>query len=388
MGKRPLGAALRSPGERSTELQNRVRITAYRHESVGRARTMRVARLHRYDTSLEGLEYLELEEIPDPTISEPDDVIIRIDGAGICRTDLHMIEGRFHDHIPARLPLTLGHENAGFVAAVGPGVQRFKLGDPVIVYPQVTDGTCLACRRGRDMYCENGEFLGLTRDGGFAEYLLTKERNLVRLPDGLSPRAVAPYAHAGLTAYHAVKRALRWLDPGDAVALIGGECLGQIALQLLQVLAPVRTIVIDRSERALQRAREFGATWTIQAGTEDDVVREVRQHTRGHGAAVVLDFVGEGSTPAQGLAMTRRGGAYFVVGYGGRLEVPTLELVTQEKSIIGNLVATYAELTELVERISEGQMKGAVTYYPLAQVNHAVRDLRDGHVNGCAVVVP
>ncbi|GBD19954.1 Alcohol dehydrogenase [bacterium HR28] len=349
---------------------------------------MRAARLHRYDTSLEGPEYLVLEEIPDPTIVEPDDVIVRIDGAGVCRTDLHIIEGQFRDHIPIRLPYTLGHENAGFVAAVGPGVQRFKPGDPVIVYPQVTDGTCLACRRGRDMYCENGEFPGLTRDGGFAEYLLTKERNLVRLPDGLSPRAVAPHADAGLTAYHAVKRALRWLDPGDTVALIGFGGLGHIAFQLLQVLAGVRTIVIDRAELALHLARELGATWTIQAGPESDVVSEVRQRTGGRGAAVVLDFVGEGLTPAQGLAMTRRGGAYFVIGYGGRLEVPTMELVNQEKAIIGNLVGTYTELAELMELVGEGRIKVAVTYYPLTQVNQALRDLRDGRVKGRAVVVP
>lgn len=349
---------------------------------------MRAARLHRYDTSLEGPEYLVLEEIPDPTIVEPDDVIVRIDGAGVCRTDLHIIEGQFRDHIPIRLPYTLGHENAGFVAAVSPGVQRFKPGDPVIVYPQVTDGTCLACRRGQDMYCENGEFPGLTRDGGFAEYLLTKERNLVRLPDGLSPRAVAPHADAGLTAYHAVKRALRWLDPGDTVVLIGFGGLGHIAFQLLQVLAGVRTIVIDRSELALHLARELGATWTIQAGPESDVVSEVQQLTGGRGAAVVLDFVGEGLTPAQGLAMTRRGGAYFVIGYGGRLEVPTMELVNQEKAILGNLVGTYAELAELMELVGEGRIKVAVTYYPLTQINQALRDLRDGRVKGRAVVVP
>ncbi|MFN3336995.1 MAG: zinc-binding dehydrogenase, partial [Thermomicrobium sp.] len=135
-------------------------------------------------------------------------------------------------------------------------------------------------------------------------------------------------------------------------------------------------------------ARELGATWTIEAGTETDVVSEVRQLTGGGGAAVVLDFVGEGLTPAQGLAMTRRGGAYFVIGYGGRLEVPTVELVSQEKAIIGNLVGTYAELVELMELVGEGRIKVAVTYYPLAQVNQALRDLRDGRVKGRAVVVP
>ncbi|MDW7982916.1 MAG: NAD(P)-dependent alcohol dehydrogenase [Thermomicrobium sp.] len=349
---------------------------------------MRAARLHRYDTSLAGPEYLVIEDVPDPTIVEPDDVIVRIDGAGVCRTDLHIIEGQFRDRVPVTLPYTPGHENAGFVAAVGKGVRRFKPGDAVIVYPQVTDGTCLACRRGDDMHCEQGAFPGLTRDGGFAEYLLTKERNLVRLPDGIAPRAVAPHADAGLTAYHAVKRALRWLDPGDPVVLIGFGGLGHIAFQLLQNLAGVRTIVIDRSDLALHLAHDLGAAWTLRADTETDIVAEVRHLTNGRGAAVVLDFVGEGPTPAQGVAMTRRGGAYFVIGYGGRLEIPTIDLVDQEKAIVGNLVGTYADLVELMELVADGRIKLAVTYYPLAQVNQALRDLRDGRVKGRAVLVP
>lgn len=347
---------------------------------------MRAARLHRYDTTLEGPDYLVVEEVPDPEIREPDDVIVRIEGAGVCRTDLHIIEGQFRDRVPVTLPYIPGHENAGTVAAVGPGVRRFRPGDPVIVYPQITDGTCLACRRGADMHCENGAFPGLTRDGGFAEYLLTKERNLVRLPDGVSPRAVAPHADAGLTAYHAVKRALRWLEPGDTVAIIGFGGLGHIALQILRAMAPVEVAVIDRSETALDLARDLGATAVFSA--LDDPVTRVREFTGGRGAAVVLDFVGEGPTPHQGIAMTRRGGAYFVIGYGGRLDVPTIELVDQEKAIVGNLVGTYAELDELMRLVASGRIELAVTYYPLDRVNQALRDLRDGRVKGRAVLVP
>ncbi len=346
---------------------------------------MRAARLHQYDTQLAGPEFLVVEAVPDPVPEEPDDVVVRIDGAGVCRTDLHIIEGQFSDRVPVTLPYIPGHENAGFVTAVGPAVRRVRPGDPVIVYPQVTDGTCLACRRGEDMHCENGAFPGLTRDGGFAEYLLTKERNLVRLPDGVSPRSVAPHADAGLTAYHAVKRALRWLHPGDATVLIGFGGLGHIAYQILKALAPVEVIVIDRAEAALGLAHELGAKVALRA--TDSVVMEVRKLTGG-GASVVLDFVGEGTTPAQGLAMTRRGGAYFVIGYGGRLDVPTIELVDQEKTIVGNLVGTYAELVELMELVADGHIKLHLSYYPLAQINQALRDLRDGRVQGRAVIVP
>jgi len=347
---------------------------------------MRAARLHRYDPEFRGPDYLAIDEVPDPAIREADDVIVRIDGAGLCRTDLHIIEGIWRGKVSVELPYTLGHENAGFVEEVGPGVRGFRPGDPVIVHPLITDGVCPACRRGNDMHCENSRFPGLNCDGGFAEYLLTKERNLVRLPDGLQPREVAPHADAGLTASHAAKRAARMLEPGSWAVLIGFGGLGHIAFQVLRHLSPARIVVVDRSELALSLARELGTEHAVLAGP--DVVAEVRELTSGKGAEVVLDFVGEGGSIAQGLAMTRRAGAYFVIGYGGTVEVPAIDLIAEEKSIIGNLVGTYVDLLELMALAGEGKVRLAVTFYPLEQINQAIRDLHEGKIKGRAVVLP
>jgi len=347
---------------------------------------MKAARLYQYDPEFKGPEFLRVEEVPDPVIREADDVIIRIGGAGLCRTDLHIIEGIWRSKVNVQLPYILGHENAGWVEEVGPGVRRFKKGDPVIVHPLITDGVCIACRKGNDMHCENGVFPGITRDGGFAEYLLVKERNLVRLPDGIEPKEIAPHADAGLTAYHAAKKAAKILEPGNYAVIIGFGGLGHIAYQVLRALSPARIIVVDRSELALSLARELGAEHLVKAS--DTAVEEVLGLTSGKGAEVVLDFVGEGGSIEQGIAMTRNAGFYFVIGYGGTVEVPAIDLIFSEKNIIGNLVGTYTDLVELMTLAAEGKVHLATTYYPLSQVNQAITDLHHGRIKGRAVLIP
>ncbi|BDG60507.1 NAD(P)-dependent alcohol dehydrogenase [Caldinitratiruptor microaerophilus] len=347
---------------------------------------MKAARLYEYDPEFRGPEFLKVEEVPDPEIQEPDDVIIRIGGAGLCRTDLHIIEGIWRGKVEVDLPYILGHENAGWVEEVGRGVRRFRRGDPVIVHPLITDGVCPACRRGNDMHCENGVFPGINRDGGFAQYLLVKERNLVRLPDGVEPREVAPHADAGLTAYHAAKKAVRVLEPGDHAVIIGMGGLGHIAFQVLRTLSPARIIVVDRSDLALSLAQELGAEYRVKGG--DDAVREVLDLTGGRGAQAVLDFVGEGGSIEQGLAMTRNAGYYFVIGYGGTIRVPAIDMIFSEKNIVGNLVGTYTDLVELMTLAGEGRVRLATVHYRLDQVNQAIADLHGGRVKGRAVLVP
>lgn len=347
---------------------------------------MKAARLYAYDPAFRGPEFLKVEEVPDPEIREPDDVIIRIGGAGLCRTDLHIIEGIWRGKVQVDLPYILGHENAGWVEEAGPGVRRFRRGDAVIVHPLITDGVCPACRRGNDMHCENGVFPGINRDGGFAQYLLVKERNLVRLPDGVEPREVAPHADAGLTAYHAARKAAKVLQPGDHAVIIGMGGLGHIAFQVLRNLSPARIIVVDRSELALELAGELGAEHRVKGG--DGAVREVLDLTGGKGAQAVLDFVGEGGSIDQGLAMTRNAGYYFIVGYGGEIRVPAIDMIFSEKNIIGNLVGTYTDLMELMTLAGEGKVRLATAYYRLDEVNQAIADLHHGRIKGRAVLIP
>ncbi|MCS7352113.1 MAG: alcohol dehydrogenase catalytic domain-containing protein, partial [Anaerolineae bacterium] len=188
---------------------------------------MKAARLYEYDPHLK--VQLRIEDVPEPRITAPNEVIVRVGAAGLCRTDLHIIEGVWRsilDPDGKLLPYIPGHENAGWVEEVGSAVTSVKPGDAVICHPLRTCGVCLACRQGEDMYCERGVFPGLNADGGFAEYLLTNERALVKLPEGVVPADVAPLADAGLTAYRAAKRAAKLLPPGTFCVISGVGGLG------------------------------------------------------------------------------------------------------------------------------------------------------------------
>jgi NAD+-dependent secondary alcohol dehydrogenase Adh1 len=340
---------------------------------------MRAAQLFEYHRPL------ELIEKPEPEPVGARDVVVRVGGAGVCATDLHAIDGLME---PAGLrpPIVLGHENAGWVHAVGDGVTAAAVGDAVLVYPAYSCGLCVACRRGLDMHCERHEFTGLTRDGGFADYVLVDERSLIRLPDGVEPEAVAPHADAGITAYHAVKRLLPRLVPGSTSAVIGVGGVGHIALQLLRVLGGGSVIAVDTDPRRQALARELGADEVLAGGGQ--TASEVREATNGAGADVVLDFVATDATHAAGLDMLARRGLYSTVGYGGTIDVPSVALVVGETAIQGNLVGSWIDLWELLQLHGRGDVTLRTETHPLESVNEVLVRLREGEITGRAVLVP
>ncbi|MGL4395477.1 MAG: NAD(P)-dependent alcohol dehydrogenase [Hyphomicrobium sp.] len=347
---------------------------------------MKAAVLHRYDERLTAAQFVTYEDVADPKIKTPTDVIVRIGGAGVCRTDLHIVEGIWREKSSVALPYIMGHENAGWVEAVGSAVAGVRVGDPVICHPLVTSGHCLACRRGNDMHAVESSFPGINANGGYAEYLLTGERSLIKLPKTLAPKDVAPYTDAGLTAYRAAKKASRHLLPGQYAVVLGVGGLGHIGVQVLRALCAAEIIAVDRSDGSLALAKECGADHLVKAnGFEVDTVLQL---TRGRGAEAVIDFVGEGDAIANGLAMTGNDGFYYIVGYGGRIDIPTIDMITSEKTIVGNLVGTYAELTELMALADRGRVTLKTKEYKLSAANDALHDLHNGKIHGRAVLIP
>ena len=347
---------------------------------------MKAAVLERYDEALTADQFVQYKDVPDPRIAAPTDVIVRIGGAGVCRTDLHIVEGIWRSKVEVALPYIMGHENAGWVEEIGSGVEGVKVGDAVICHPLVTSGHCLACRRGDDMHATDSKFPGINANGGYAEYLLTGERALIKLPQSLAPKDVAPYTDAGLTAYRAAKKASRHLLPGQYCVVIGAGGLGHIGIQVLSALCAAEIIAIDRSDMAMQLAEECGAHHKVKS--DGNEVEAIAALTGGSGAEAVIDFVGEGDAVARGLAMTRNGGTYYIVGYGGKIELPTIDMITSEKTIVGNLVGTYPELVELMALADRGRVNLATREYRLVQANEALKDLHHGKVRGRAVLVP
>ncbi len=331
-------------------------------------------------------EPLRMDDIPAPDITGPHDVIVKIGGAGVCRTDIHILEGQWAEKSGVTLPYTIGHENAGWVHAVGSAVTHVAEGDKVILHPMMTCGLCRACRFGDDVHCENNAFPGISTDGGYAEYLKTSARSVVRIDDRLEPAGVAALADAGLTAYHAAAKSARKLRPGDRCVMIGAGGLGHIGIQVLAALSPAEIIVVDRNPDAVKLAESIGAQHGVVAdGTQ---VEQVLELTGGHGAEQVIDFVGEHGTTSEGIAMTRRAGDYHIVGYGENINVPTIDLISTEINIIGNLVGSYNDLVELMALTAQQKVTLHTAKYSLDQFQTAIDDLSAGQVRGRAILIP
>jgi NAD+-dependent secondary alcohol dehydrogenase Adh1 len=341
---------------------------------------MKAVRLHGYH------QQPVIEEVSEPAVKGPLDVVVKIGGAGVCRTDLHIIDGQWAEAMGVALPYTIGHENAGWVYEVGSAVTNLAVGDTVILHPTPTCGLCRACRAGQDMHCGDSAFPGLDSDGGMAEYLLTSARACVKLDPSTQPEDVAALADAGITAYHAVRKAIPLLYPGTTCALIGAGGLGHIGIQCLSALTATNIVVVDRNPDALKLAEQLGAHHTVVAdGGQVDAVKDL---TDGGGADVVLDFVAEQGAENDGFAMTRPGGSYFVIGYGGTLTIPTLDVISTERNIIGNIVGTYNELAELMVLAQAGKVTLHTKTYPLDAAQEALHDLDAGRVRGRAILVP
>ncbi|RSM86535.1 NAD(P)-dependent alcohol dehydrogenase [Kibdelosporangium aridum] len=341
---------------------------------------MKAVRLHAYH------QHPVVRDVPEPTITGPFDVLVKIGGAGVCRTDLHIIEQQWAEKSGVQLPYTIGHENAGWVHEVGSAVSNVAVGDTVILHPTPTCGLCHACRAGNDMHCENSTFPGINTDGGMAEYLLTSARACIKLNPSTRPEDVAALADAGITAYHAVRKAVPLLYPGTTCVVNGAGGLGHIGIQALAALTATSIIVVDRNEDALKLASSLGAEHTVVA--DGNHVEAVLDLTGGHGAEVVLDFVAEQGAQQDAFAMTRQNGSHYVIGYGSNIDIPTIDIISTERNVIGNLVGTYNDLAELMVLAQAGKVTLHTKQYPLDAALDALADLDAGRVRGRAILTP
>jgi NAD+-dependent secondary alcohol dehydrogenase Adh1 len=341
---------------------------------------MKAVRLHAYH------QQPVVEEVPDPKVAGPFDVVVKIGGAGVCRTDLHIIEEQWAEKSGVELPYTIGHENAGWVHEVGSAVTNVAAGDTVILHPTPTCGLCHACRAGDDMHCAASVFPGIDSDGGMAEYLLTSARACIKLDPSTQPADVAALADAGITAYHAVRKAVPLLYPGTVCVVNGVGGLGHIGIQSLAALTATTIVAVDRNPEALDLAAKLGADHTVVAdGKHVDAVLDL---TDGDGAEVVLDFVAEQGAQQDAFAMTRRAGSHYVIGYGSNIDIPTIDIISTERNVIGNLVGTYNDLVELMVLAQAGKVTLHTRKYPLDGALDALADLDAGRVRGRAILTP
>lgn len=342
--------------------------------------TMRAARLHAYG------EPLRLDEVPLPR-PEAGQVLVRVKGAGFCHSDLHVISG----DIPVlpRMPVTLGHENAGVVAAAGAGVGSVKEGDAVAVYGAWGDGICDYCVSGEENLCMAGQWVGLSNhDGGYAEFLLVPhERYLVKL-HRLDPETAAPLTDAALTPYRAIKRSLPLISPDYPVLVIGAGGLGQFGIKLLRLLCGSEIIAADLADDKLATARELGAHHTVN--TRGEGALEQIRSIAGGGVAAAFDFVGADPTLALAFGATRRQGTVVQLGLaGGTAKLAALQSWQPEVSFWVSFWGNIKELREVMDLADDGRLTSIpLEFEPLERVNEVYHRLEQGQVKGRAVLTP
>jgi alcohol dehydrogenase, propanol-preferring len=331
----------------------------------------------------------EVREVAKP-VPGAGEVLLRVTGAGLCHSDLHLM------HWPAgtvgyELPFTLGHEVAGEVASLGDGVDGIDVGESVLVYGPWGCGRCPRCSLGEEHLCERRSVrrasgCGLGRDGGLAEYVVLPSPRLTVPIADLDPVAAAPLADAGLTPYHAVKRALRDLSPGAAAVVIGVGGLGHVAVQLLRALSGCRVVAIDRRQEALEMALESGADVALRS--DDLGPQEVRRAAGGRGAALVIDCVGVDATLELAAACVAPGGHVAILGVGGGTLPLRFGVIPFETPVVLSNWGTRAELAEVVALARAGAIRIEVERVRLEDVPDAYRRLEAGEVRGRVVAVP
>ncbi|MCX4552758.1 NAD(P)-dependent alcohol dehydrogenase [Streptomyces sp. NBC_01387] len=331
----------------------------------------------------------EVVTIPDPEPG-PGQVLLKVTAAGVCHSDFAVMS-RPADSLPYDLPLTLGHEGAGTVAALGAGVTGLTIGDPVAVYGPWGCGNCVKCAEGKENYCLRADELGirppgLGAPGAMAEYMIVDSaRHLVPL-GGLDPVKAVPLTDAGLTPYHAIKRSLPKLTPGTTAVVIGTGGLGHVAIQLLRAMTAARVIALDVTEDKLALAKTVGAHEAVLS--DDKAAAAVRALTGGLGAQAVFDFVGVPPTVAMAGAMAGVEADVTLVGIGGGTLPVGFGALPFEVSVTAPYWGSRSELTEVLDLARAGAVDVHVETYSIDEAPLAYERLHAGKINGRAVILP
>jgi propanol-preferring alcohol dehydrogenase len=330
-------------------------------------------------------------DVPEPT---GDEVLIRVKGAGVCHSDLHLWEGGYDlgngrilslKDRGTKLPLALGHEVAGEAIAAGPDASGIELGRNYLVYPWIGCGECSVCRAGDENLCANARFVGVNRHGGYAEHVhVPRSRYLLDLGD-LDPAQAAPYACSGVTTYSALKKAGPSLYE-KPIVIIGAGGLGLMCLSILKAMGGAGAIVVEIDPPKREAALQAGAAAALD-GSGSGAAGEIAA-LLGEQASVVIDFVGSPPTTSLGFDCLGKGGKLILVGLFGGASPWSLPLIAMRGiTIAGSIVGNLAELRELMALVRDKKVRPIpVTRMPLSAANDALSMLRDGKLVGRAVL--
>jgi propanol-preferring alcohol dehydrogenase len=348
------------------------------------------ARIHEYQKPL------SLDDISIPKITHGEQVLVKVGAAGLCHSDLHLINGEWKEVIPIDLPKTPGHEVAGWVEETGDSVplDLLKKGDLVAVFGGWGCGTCIYCKDGDEQMCNYAKWPGLSSfDGGYSEFILVPSyRFLVKVDktNNTKPEDLAPLTDAGLTPYRAIKKIKQLLGPGKSIAIFGIGGLGSYGVQYASILGGGSTVIsLDRSDEKLELAYRCGSDYMINIKKTSNIKDKVMEITAGKGIDVIIDCVGAENTISDSIRVISKGGAIVVVGlFGSHGKIPVAPLVINEYKIMGSIWGNYNELREVIELQNQGKIKTNVRKFKLDEINQAIDLLKQGQIIGRGVIIP
>ncbi len=323
------------------------------------------------------------------------EVLVKVTGAGVCHSDIHIWEGHYDlgggkklslKDRGIALPLTMGHEIAGEIIAAGPDAKNAKIGAKVVVYPWLGCGECPTCKRGDENLCLKGRSLGVFIDGGYSTHVVVPDAKYCIDLGALDAAEAAPLACSGVTTFSALKKFGAKIKD-EPVVIIGAGGLGRMAMTMLKAMGGKGAIVVDIDAAKREAALGAGALSVIDGGAKD-AAQQILKATGG--ALLILDLVGAASTLNLAIASATRGTEIVVVGlFGGEVTIPVPFFPLRPLAIRGSYVGNLAELDELVGLAKSGKLELIpVARRPLDDANAALMSLRDGKVNGRVVLVP
>jgi len=337
-----------------------------------------------------------LKEMEAPTPSpQGSEILIKVDNAGVCHSDVHIHDGYFSLGGGNKLPLanikfphTMGHEIEGEVVAVGPQVRDVKTGTRYAVFPWIGCGECAACKRGEENLCARPRQIGCSANvpGGYSTHVIVPHPKYLLDYGKTNPSLAAAYMCSGLTAFGAMKKVGK-LGPDDPVVVLGCGGVGMMGVQFAKSLFGRGPIAADIDEGRLDAAKKAGAVATYNT-SETGIAKKFMAETGG--AYAVVDFVGSEATFAFANSILRKGGRIIVVGlFGGAMQMPIPMFPLKPMSIIGSFVGSLAEAQEMMEIVRAGKVD-PIPYQtrPLAQATQTLDDLRHGKIVGRVVLQP
>jgi D-arabinose 1-dehydrogenase-like Zn-dependent alcohol dehydrogenase len=329
---------------------------------------------------------LEARDYPDP---EPkgEEVLLRVEAAGVCHSDVHIWDGHFDlgggrrislESRGVQLPFTMGHEIAGEVAALGPRASGVAVGDKVVAYPWIGCGECAVCRRGEELLCLNPRTLGTRRAGGYATHVLVPNGRYLLPHAGVPQALAATYTCSGITALSALKKTRAHVGADDHLVIIGAGGVGGSAVHIAPVAVAGKVVVADVDAQKRAHARQMGAVATVD-NSAPDAVKQVTELTDG-GAAAAIDFVGAPATMEFGVNILKKGGKLVMVGlYGGAHPISTVLFPFKMMTIEGSYVGTLEDLRELLAFGAAGTVPPIpIETRPAAEASSALADLKSG----------